>query len=113
MATGPMHLEEVEEHFGTKEKLHELIDEAHQRGIRTLVDWVGNHTHEEHNWYQEKPEWYTSEHLCTENDNWNQAPETCWFAPYVPTLNYYRPDVMAESIVEAIKFAKRVRYRRI
>ena len=102
----PAHPRALEEHFGDEAKLHELIDEAHQRGMRVLVDWVGNHTHSAHPWYQEKPEWFTEYHLCTENDNWNQAPETCWFAPYVPTINYYRPDVMTASIDEAIHFAK-------
>ena len=102
----PKATQDIEEHFGTEAVLQELIEEAHDRGMRVLVDWVGNHTHEEHPWFQEQPDWFTDPHLCTEDDNWNQAPETCWFAPYVPSLNYYRPDVLTQSIQEAIQFAK-------
>ena len=102
----PSDPQNLEEHFGDSALLHILIREAHSHGMRVLVDWVGNHTHEDHPWYQDEPEWFTEPHLCTEDDNWNQAPETCWFAPYVPSLNYYRPDVLTQSVNEAIDFAK-------
>lgn len=95
----------LEEHFGTEETLRILIDEAHTRGIRVLVDWVGNHTHDEHAWFTEHPNWYTDRHLCTDNDNWNHAPETCWFAPYVPTLDYSNSSAMVQSIDDAMQFA--------
>ena len=95
----------LEEHFGDQETLRRLITEAHDRGIRVLVDWVGNHTHDTHAWFEEHPEWYTDQQLCTDNDNWNQAPETCWFAPYVPTLNYAQPSAMVHSIKDALDFA--------
>ena len=72
----PVSQSRVEEHFGSTEDLQELIAAAHTRGMRVLVDWVGNHTHDEHPWYQQHPQWYTPQHLCKENDNWNQAPET-------------------------------------
>jgi neopullulanase len=103
----PVSQTDLEEHFGDENLFQELINSAHQRGIRVLVDWVGNHTHEEHPWYEQHPDWYTDYHLCRENDNWNQAPETCWFAPYVPSLNYYRSDVIMNSIDDAISIAKK------
>ena len=95
----------LEEHFGTPDILHTLIEEAHNRGIRVLIDWVGNHTHDQHPWFEEHPDWYTTEHLCMDDDNWNQAPETCWFAPYVPTLDYSHPSPMVRSIEDILSFA--------
>lgn len=35
---------ELNPHFGTMEEFHELIDEAHERGMKIMVDVVLNHT---------------------------------------------------------------------
>jgi len=39
--------------FGTMETLDRLIAACHRRGIRLLLDWVPNHTSEEHPWFIE------------------------------------------------------------
>ena len=52
--------------FGTQETMDRLIAECHRRGMRLLLDWVPNHTSDEHPWFQEsrssrsnpKREWY-------------------------------------------------------
>ena len=40
-----------------------------------------------------------------DDDNWNQAPETCWFAPYVPTLDYSNPSPIVNSIEDIVSFS--------
>jgi alpha-glucosidase len=37
--------------FGTMETMDRLIGECHRRGIRLLLDWVPNHTSEQHPWF--------------------------------------------------------------
>ena len=52
--------------FGTLETVDELIDQAHQRGLRLLLDFIPNHTSDQHAWFLEsessqessKREWY-------------------------------------------------------
>ncbi len=38
--------------FGTMEDVKELIDECHSRGMRLIVDFVMNHTSDEHEWFR-------------------------------------------------------------
>lgn len=104
--------EALEEHFGTEEELRALIDDAHALGMRVMVDWVANHVHEEHDVYQTRPEWFNDRHLCVEDDdgdgvsNWDQRPETCWFASYLPDLDYTQTDPLVVEVDRAIDLAK-------
>jgi alpha-glucosidase len=41
--------------FGTMETMDRLIAECHRRGIKLLLDWVPNHTSEQHPWFIESP----------------------------------------------------------
>lgn len=38
--------------FGTLDDMDELLDEAHQRGLKVVMDLVVNHTSDEHAWFQ-------------------------------------------------------------
>ena len=42
--------------FGTVEDFHEFLDAAHERGIRVIIDFVMNHTSDQHPWFQASPQ---------------------------------------------------------
>lgn len=46
----------VDPRFGTNTDLVELIDQAHERGIRVLLDLVPGHTSDKHPWFLESAE---------------------------------------------------------
>lgn len=43
---------QVDPHFGKNEDLKMLIDQAHQRDIKIVMDFVLNHTSDEHPWFK-------------------------------------------------------------
>lgn len=48
----------VNPEFGTLDDLKALIDDAHRRGMKVIIDWVANHTGWDHHWTKEHPEWF-------------------------------------------------------
>ena len=113
---------------GTVEDFHTLLDEAHARGIRVIIDFVMNHTSDAHPWFQasrEDPDgpygdfyvWSDTDELYqdarvifvdTEPSNWTWDPvrqQYFWhrFFSHQPDLNYDNPAVH-DAILEAISF---------
>ena len=97
----------MEEHFGDETALESLVDAAHREGMRVIMDWVGNHVHSDHPFYASKEEgWFHPEAICEDSvsgqSNWNRIPETCWFAPYLPDLDYGQTEVMEQMMDDAM-----------
>ncbi|MFT9599762.1 glycoside hydrolase family 13 protein [Mesobacillus sp.] len=44
---------QIMKQFGTMEDLNRLLDAAHQRGLKIIMDLVVNHTSDEHSWFVE------------------------------------------------------------
>ncbi|MEY4229371.1 MAG: putative alpha-glucosidase [Actinomycetota bacterium] len=73
---------DVDPLFGTLADLDRLVAEAHDRGIKVLLDWVPNHTSEQHPWFVEsrssrtnpKADWYV----------WRDEPPNNWVAAFPP-----------------------------
>jgi glycosidase len=48
----------VNPEFGTLDDFKNVVNEAHDRGMHVLIDWVPNHTSWDHTWTTRHPEWY-------------------------------------------------------
>jgi maltose alpha-D-glucosyltransferase/alpha-amylase len=109
--------------FGGLDDLKALIAEAHQRGLRVIMDLVLNHTSDQHPWFQAARAsrnspyrqyyvWSDSDQIYsqtriifvdTEPSNWTwdeQAGQYFWHRFYAcqPDLNYDSPAVQEEMI---------------
>jgi alpha-glucosidase len=104
----------VNDRFGTRADLKNLIDAVHGRGMRILFDFVPNHTSTKHPWFTStatRPSWYL----------WNAGEPAGWGLPWgggspqdvwkwggssyfytafstdsLADLNFYNPAVQAE-----------------
>lgn len=81
----------AEEHFGGMSALKAAVDAAHAHGIRVLLDAVLNHVHQDHPYWQQHmgPPWFHDQYVC----GYDQ-PINCWFAAYLPDLDYQDLDVV-------------------
>ena len=105
----PQDFYRVEEHFGTHEKLRELVDAAHRSGIKIIQDQVVNHTGPYHPWVDDPPTptWFNgtrANHLKNVFQTWvlhDPRPveklkrETMegWFLDFLPDLNQHDSEV--------------------
>ncbi|MEQ9667337.1 maltose alpha-D-glucosyltransferase [Coleofasciculus sp. G2-EDA-02] len=113
--------------YGTIEDLKELLDAAHQRGIRVIIELIVNHTSDQHPWFQrarkapkgsserdfyvwsDSPEKYKDARIIFqdfEHSNWAWDPVAksyYWhrFYSHQPDLNYENPEV-AKAILEVV-----------
>jgi alpha-glucosidase len=100
--------------FGTLEDFDRLLDEAHGRGLRVLMDLVPCHTSIEHRWFTEHPDWYI---WADRPNNWVSAfGGSAWtfhegrgryylhsFYPEQPDLDWRNPEVV-EAMQEVVRF---------
>jgi alpha-glucosidase len=101
--------------FGTLDDFDSLVEAAHRRGVRVLLDLIPSHTSIEHPWFRERPDWYT----------WADEPPNNWLAafggrawsldkqtgryylhsfyPEQPDLDWRNPDVR-EAIADVVTY---------
>ena len=114
--------------YGTVDDFRNLVEAAHERGIRIIADLVVNHTSSDHPWFQEsrsspdspKRDWYVWSDtdarypdariifVDTEPSNWTWDPVAgayYWhrFFSHQPDLNYDNPEVQ-EAMLDGLRF---------
>jgi maltose alpha-D-glucosyltransferase/alpha-amylase len=114
--------------FGTIADFIEFVDGAHERGMRIIIDFVMNHTSDQHPWFQgsrtdpegpfgdfyvwsDTDEGYADARVIfvdTESSNWTFDPvrkQYFWhrFFSHQPDLNFENPQVQ-EAVLEALRF---------
>ncbi len=99
----PISYTKVEEKFGNLEKLKELVNIAHKHNIKILLDFVSNHVHKDHPYYQNHKEWFGQLDLPDGRKNirfWDEFRLTPWFEPYLPSYDYLGSKEVLDSVTE-------------
>jgi alpha-amylase len=81
--------------FGTMQDWKELVQQAHDLGMKVIIDWVPNHSGADHRWLKSHPDFY------------EQDSAGNFIAPFdwtdVRKLNYKNP-VLVDSMLASMKF---------
>ncbi|HLS44527.1 MAG TPA: alpha-amylase family glycosyl hydrolase [Ornithinicoccus sp.] len=114
---------DIDPTFGTLADMDRIIEQAHARGLRVLLDFVPNHTSDEHPWFRDarssrdspRRDWYIWR---DEPNNWRAAlgAGSAWtwdelteqyylhlFLPAQPDLNWRNPEVV-EAMHGVLRF---------
>ena len=91
----------LDAHVATEASLDALIAAAHARGMRVLFDVVPNHVHQQHPYVaaHAKDGWFDAPDgtcVCGQTCDWATHIEECWFAPYLPDLDWRNPAVATQ-----------------
>ncbi len=96
----------VEPRFGGGDALRALVDEAHRRGIRVLLDLINNQVHRQHEYYTAHPEWFRTGCVCGVDPGcgWSERPLDCLFTSYLPDINWRVPATEQQFIADAVNW---------
>jgi len=105
--------ENIDPSFGTMQDFESLLKEAHQCGLKIMLDWVINHTSDQHAWFKEsrsshdnaKADWYIWKDQIPNNWagafggsgwQWDKTRKQFYFHMFLkeqPDLNWRNADV--------------------
>ena len=99
----PVEARQVDPRLGTADQLKTMVDAAHQSGIRVMMDYVVNHVHQDHTYYQDNPEWFNQGCLCGSADcDWTEHRLDCQFTSYMPDVNWKVRNASEQFIEDAL-----------
>ncbi len=78
----------VNPNFGTMDDFKTLLQQAHDLGMKIILDWVPNHTGWDHVWIKNHPEYYTQNDKGEIIDPVNPETGESWGWSDVADLNY-------------------------
>ncbi len=108
---------DVDPLFGDLDAFDRLVESAHARGLRVLMDLVPCHTSIEHPWFTERPDYYVWADGDAPPNNWvanfggsawtRDAARGRWYLhsyyPEMPDLDWRNPDVVA-AMQDVVRF---------
>ena len=93
----------VEPRLGTPDELHAMVDAAHDAGMRVMMDFVVNHVHEDHEYFEAHPEWFNTGCICGQaNCDWTEHRLDCQFTAYMPDVNWKNRNASEQFIADAL-----------
>jgi alpha-glucosidase len=102
----------IDPQYGSLEDFDALVSEAHARDLRVLLDYVPNHTSDQHPWFAERPDFYywrdepNNWRAAFGGSAWERAGDRYYLHTYLreqPDLNWRNPEVR-EAMFDVLRF---------
>jgi glycosidase len=98
----------VDARLGGEAALDRLVEAAHARGVRVMLDAVINHVHSQHAYASSHPAWFQAGCTCgTPGCDWTTQRLSCLFRPHLPDVDWHHPDARAQFITDTLAFVER------
>lgn len=85
----------VNPEFGTLADFKDMVNQAHELGMKVIIDWVANHSGCDNVWLEQHPDWYVYD------ENGKLVQPWDWTDTY--KLNYNNPELRA-AMTDAMRF---------
>lgn len=103
----PVSARMIDPRFGTNENFHQIVNTVHEQDMKIILDFVSNHTHEEHPYVTNNRQWFGNIDLSNGRKNirmWSDETRlTTWFDTFLPSFDYpANPDAITQVTDDAI-----------
>jgi glycosidase len=110
----PKNLDQTESRFGSLSELKALVDAAHAKGIKVILDYAMNHVHSSSPVYSQHPDWFWPKDIngqscvCGSSACQWDGPNAkrCWFTDYLPDFNFTNDAARKFSVDNAMSWIK-------
>ncbi|MCA9590423.1 MAG: hypothetical protein KC657_34205 [Myxococcales bacterium] len=107
---------EYESCFGTGADLKGLVDDAHAKDMKVLIDFAMVHVHISSQVFQQHNDWFWPLSFnggnCVCDDSgvcpWGPQGHRCWFTDYLPHWNYTNPQARDWATTNAVEWVKQL-----
>jgi len=86
---------DINSEFGTEQDFFAVVNAAHALGMKVMIDWVANHTGQDHVWTMSHPDFYIQDAAgnFTERNGWTDVVD----------LDYNNPSMRA-AMIDAMRY---------
>ena len=89
----PVEPRKIDSRFGTEEDFLNMVEIAHENDIKVLLDFVSNHVHQDHIYFEENEKWFGDFFLKDGTPNirlWDgKTMLTTWFDEFLPSFDFH------------------------
>lgn len=103
----PVAARTIDPRFGKSDELKNIVQSAHDQEMKIILDFVSNHVHQDHPYFQKHRQWFGNVDLPDGRKNirlWGEETRlTTWFDTFLPSFDYpSNPQAISQVTDDAV-----------